>query len=441
MNPEDENEQNEKSLKYSVKETAVSSFSFGLADNYLSAYAIALKSTTAVIGLLTALPNLIGPLAQTLTSRLMKKWSRKRIFLVAVFIQILFWLPIIYTAFLYLNGYKNSPSLLVIFFVVYIFFGNIAGPAWISWMGDLVDEKKRGKFFGQRNSIGSLTAAVGIILGGFILDYFKFHKVLVIFWGFALIFAIAMILRFVSLYFIFKQKEPKFVLSKESDFSFLQFIKKARFNIFGKFSICVALMLFAANIAGPYYAVYMLRELKFSYTEFMLVNLAAVFATFIYMPLWGKAGDKFGNVGILKVNSLLVAVPCFLWFFTIFFSQSISFYFLVGVNFFAGFAWAGYNLSAGNFFYDCVSPQKRSYCSAYHNILNGLGVVVGALLGSFLIEQLPIKSFSVIMFISLMSGLARVIIAIITFYAVKEVKSVEKDLVFDTICEALRGKL
>ena len=40
-----------------------------------------------------------------------------------------------------------------------------------------------------------------------------------------------------------------------------------------------------------------------------------------------------------------------------------------------------------------------------------------------------------------MSGLARVIIAIITFYAVKEVKSVEKDLVFDTICEALRGKL
>ena len=121
----------------------------------------------------------------------------------------------------------------------------------------------------------------------------------------------------------------------------------------------------------------------------------------------------------------MTPVVCFLWPLSAFLAPPIQFYFLLLANFFAGFAWAGFNLAAGNFVYDATTPEKRSLCVAYGSILNGFGIVIGATLGSLLISRLKISFMNIIMFVSLISGVARYLVSFLMFPRVKEARVIE----------------
>lgn len=425
------NEHIERSRKYSLKDSASVNATVGLGDNYISAYAVALGASPAHIGLLTSIPNLIAPLAQLATSKSMEKNTRKQIFSKAILIQSLLWLPIILVSFLFLKNITYAPILLVIFYTVYALFGNFAAPAWVSWMGDLIDPKEAGKFLGLRNKIGGITGLVSMIIGGIILDFFKHQaeittKIYFAFIGFGIIFFLAMAFRLLSRHFVLKQHEPHFRFEKDHYFSFFQFIKKIPKSNYGKFSLYVALIVLATNIAGPYYTIYLLRDLKFSYIQFMLISVSSAIATFVFISKWGKFADKHGNVQMLKITSLLIPIICFLWPITAFLPVQYIFPFLLVINFISGYAWAGFNMAAGNFVFEAATPQRRGLCSAYSSIMNGLGVVVGATIGSILVTHVNVSFINVILFVSLISGVARYSVFFFMQKSIKEIREVKK---------------
>jgi MFS family permease len=428
-NPEAIEQRKKKARENSLKDAVFVNGTAGFGDSYISAYAIALGASPTEIGFLTSLSNLVGPLSQIFTSHLMLKTSRKKIFSISILLQSLMWIPIILLPFLFLREIKCTPLLLVICYTIYTAFGNFAAPAWSSWIGDLVPKKEIGRFFGKRNSLGSISALISMVLAGLILDFSRKIPVLkkeqTVFLGFVIIFFLAMICRFLSRHFVLKQYEPEFRFQKANYFSFLKFVKSAPKRNFGKFSISIALILLATNIAAPFYAIYMLKDLEFSYFQFMLINVFAAIATFLFMPLWGKFADDYGNVNTLRITSLMVPIGCFLWPLSLFLDHPLQFYFLLLTSFFAGFAWAGFNLAAGNFLYDATTAEKRSLCVAYSNILNGLGIVIGASLGSFLISRLKVSFMNIIMFVSLISGVARYIVSYLIIPKVKEVRVIE----------------
>ena len=420
----------EKSKKSSLKDAASVNATVGFGDNYISAYAIAMGATPTHVGLLTSIPNLIAPLAQLKTSGFMEKTTRKKLFSISILIQSLFWLPIIAVSFLFLKDIKYALLLLVIFYTVYAIFGNFAAPAWISWTGDLVKSREAGAFFGLRNRIGGVTALVSMVTAGFVLDLFKKQSITLtntalVFFGFATIFFLAMFFRLLSRHFVLQQYEPEFKLEREHYFSFFQFVKNIPKRTYGKFSLYIALVVFATNIVSPYYALYMLRDLKFSYTQFMLINVVTSVATFIFMTRWGKFSDTFGNIKTLRITGFLIPLICFLWPISIFLSMPNKIYFLLAANFLSGFSWAGFNLAAGNFIYDAATPQKRGLCSAYSSILNGLGVVLGATIGSILISHLRIGFMNVILFVSIVSGISRYLVSVVVLPRIGEVRIIE----------------
>jgi MFS family permease len=421
----------ESSKKYSLKDAAAVNATVGLGENYISAYQIALNANPNQIGFLTSIPNLIAPLIQLKTSKYMEKHRRKKIVSIAVLIQALMWLPIIGVSFLFLENITYAPVLLIVFYTIYASFGNLASPAWISWMGDLVGSKEAGKFFGLRNKIGGLSALLAMILGGIILDLFRHQastpSLLLIFIGFAVIFSLAMFSRLLSRHFVMKQYEPPFKFEKGYYFSFFQFIKKIPKSNFGRFSLYVALITMVTNIAGPYYAMYMLKNLGFTYTEFMIITVSASVATFIFIMSWGKFSDRFGNIQMMKVCSLFIPLICFMWPVGVYFiPDAYRFAFLILINFISGFAWAGFNLAAGNFVFDAATPQRRGLCSAYSSVLNGAGIMVGVTIGSLLISHLKIEFMNVVMFMSLVSGICRYGVYLLFFSSVKEVREVER---------------
>jgi MFS family permease len=148
------------------------------------------------------------------------------------------------------------------------------------------------------------------------------------------------------------------------------------------------------------------------------------------MPLWGKFADKFGNLKVIRMTGAFVFLVPLAWLLTpllMVISPTAAIIYLIIEEFITNFIWAGFNLSAVNFIYDAVTQQRLALCIAYYNILNGIGVFIGATLGGFISSlNFNFLGLSPILFIFLISGIARLIVYAFMMPKIKEVREVEK---------------
>ena len=413
-----------KALEYSIKDGVAWSVNEGLGNSYVSPYMIALGGDNFQIGMLTSVPNFIANFSQLATPKFVKKTSRKSLVTSLVLLQALMWVPILSLSFITRIDGLIIPLLLIFFYTLYLTFGSLARPAWSSWMGDLVPEEERGKFFGRRNEIIGFTGLISMIFAGFFLDLFKGWGGN-LFLGFAILFFLAMIARLVSRYYLIKQYEPKFKEDEKYYFSFSQFVKKIwrrgrRPNNFGRFTLYTALVSFAVNLAAPFFAVYMLRDLGFSYTVFILITVSSSLTRLLSMPKWGKFLDRYGTLKTLKIGGFLIPFVPLLWLWS---SNPI---YLFAIEIFDGLAWAAFDLSSFNFVYDVVTRQRREIAFAYFNALNGLGTFIGASVGGLLATHFPFKiGFHPILFLFLISGILRFILSAFMLPHLREVRKVK----------------
>lgn len=412
----------EKTLDLSIKEGASTAVMSGAGESYITPYALALNASNAQIGFLASFVGLSGAISQIVGSRLIYKYSRKKLIIRSVLMQAFMWVLILSLGILFWKGIlvNWAAGILVILYCLYAISGNLAGPAWFSLMGDLIPEEKRGEYFSKRNKIIGLIAMIVTLAASFWLDFTKQLGLVII--GFIVLFTIAALARFIAAYLFKKHYYPKYEIKKDSYFGFFEFIKKAYLNNFGKFVIFIGLINFATHFASPFFAVYMLKELNYSYTWYIIVVLSSALFTIWSLPIWGKIGDKFGNRELLKIGSILIPLAPIPWLisgnpiFLIFTAQLI-----------AGVGWSAFNLATSNFIYDAVTPGRRAICVAYFNMINGIGVFFGAILGGLFAQYINISWINIFFLIFIISAVARALICIIMLPKIKEVRKVEKE--------------
>ena len=405
-----------KARRLSIKEGLFASARVSLGDRYLAPFAIAINTSNPMVALLSSVSGLLGPLTQIFSSRLIEKHSRKKIIRTTVFIESLIWLPLIAIAILFYQGILTSilPFFLFFFFALFIIFSNAGGPAWFSWVGDLVDEKYRGRWFSKRNLLIGFVSVILSLAASFFLDFSKRNRWAM--FGFATLFFLAFLAR-LKCWKIFKQThEPKIKIKKESYFSFGEFVKKAPTNNFGKFSIFTAFLNLTTAISGPLVAIYLLRFLQFTYTTYMIIIMSGTVFSLLFLRFWGKISDKYGNYNVLLITTLFIPLIPILWILS-----ENPIYFILAPSLIGGVAWAGFYLAATNFIYDNVKPQKRGFAVSYYNMLNGIGIAIGAGIGAILIKFLTIDNpIFVIFFIG---GILRMVVV---FFGIKHLKEIRK---------------
>ena len=404
-----------KSLHYSIKDGSASAVMDSAGNSSISPLALALGASNSYIGFLSSLPNLVSSIFQLRTPRFMEKFSRKSIVTKSALLQALIWLPIMVISLLNFR-LKGALVLLLIFYVMLVSFNSAIGPAWTSWMKDIVPEKNSGKFFGKRSMIVGFVGLVSLLFMGIVLDTFK--KADALFFGFAALFAAAFFARYLSRYFLLQKYEPKLELGKSYYFSFRQFLRSMHANNFGRFVFFVALFQFAVQIASPFFVVYMLKQLNFTYMMYTILITSQTLATLSTMPLWGKLGDRHGNLFLIKSASMFIPIIPFLWLF------SSNFYYLFAVQALTGFLWAGFNLGASNFIYDAVSRERIGLCVAYSNIITTVGVFLGATFGGFLSTHFFTGVFSFFALL-VVSGTLRFLVPVLMLRNIKEVRQVK----------------
>lgn len=368
-----------KSLQFAVRDGLFFSIMSGVGESYLAAFAIFLKASNPQIALLAALPQLVGAFFQFLSVQLLNYLkSRKKIILYGVIGQALAWLFILSTP---LFSERRAVSWLIASVIVYSVLGSFANPAWHSLMGDLVRSNQRGRYFGRRNGVMSIAAFASLCFAGLLLH--RAEGLGRVGFGFGLLFLIAFMARLISAYCLSRMSEPKYTPRAEDHFSVWQFLRDGRKTNFGRFVLFTALIHFSVHVSGPFISPYLLRDLNFSYLQFMCASAATVLAQFLTLHMWGRFGDQFGNKKVLTITGVLLPVLPLLWL------STTNFYLILAIQIFGGITWAGFSLSMGNFVFDAVSPAKRAQCSAIYNSANAVGIFLGALLGGNLSRWLP----------------------------------------------------
>lgn len=426
-------ESKEGALKASMYDGATHSVMLGAGEAYLGAFGIFLRATTLQIGLLATLPLLFEAIAQWISALALDRFpSRRRVIFFWVLFQGILWLPVALLPFLFGPGSVATVSLICLAILNHIATGFIH-PVWSSLMGDLVPVSIRGRFFGDRNRLTGMSSFVSLLLAGSVLHFFQRAELAA--FGFLVVFIIAMLARFFSALWISRYDDPPYHVQPEDVFSFWQFLRRAPKSNFAKFTFFFAITNFSVSFSSPYFALYMLRDLQFSYLEFTAISGVAIMFQFLTFRYWGDISDRFGNKKILTVCSWGIGIVPLCWLF----SQNI--FYICTIQVYAGLVWAGFNLAAANFIYDACSPPKRARCVAYRSLTNSVFVLAGSMTGGLVAQQLP-PEFSIgpfhfthaLLLIFLVSGILRLMTAAFflkIFHEVREVEQIRsRELIF-----------
>ncbi len=415
-----------RSSKSLVREGLLDAAKMGAAETYLGAFGVFLGGAPLQIGALATLPPLVGAIVQAIGMRLSEhSRSRRSIVSGLIRLQALLLLPIASIPFLFESGSKAVTALIGVVVLYHVTIGLIA-PIWNSLVGDLLPPLSRGEFFGFRNKWMAIVTFSALIFAGQTIhgfNSFGFEA-----WGFALVFVLAAVARWSSASVFRGVDDVSLHVPDESKFTFWQFIARARYSNFVKFVFFVSCMNFSASISGPYFAMYMLKDLALSYADYTIVVAAAVLAQFVVMRSWGAMSDQFGNRTILKVCGTLVAFNPVLWLI------SSNFWYVIFIQFYSGIFWAGFTLAAANFVFDAVTPPKRARCVAYQAIINGFLVFGGSFVGGWVVHLVPQGWVdhlglwvpnSKFLALFVLSGVLRIGVMLFLFPAFKEVRQVE----------------
>lgn len=398
----------EKTLTLSKKEAMASSAMTATCDNFINAFAIYLRATSLQLGWLTAIPQLTGAFMQLVSVWLDTYFSRKSLILFCVYAQALILAVMMGIA---LWHGENAITWLILAVVIYHALTNMIQPQWRAWMGSIVPQQERGVYFASRTRLTMAVSLIIFIGGGGLLSITDLYTLTWL--GFALLFFTALAGRLVSGRLLKAMHDPDnhpTLPEPDALFATLREVRHAMHDTtFRSYSLFVAGMQGAVAISAPFFAVYMLTELEFTYLEFSLNSIASIATQFLTLSMWGRFSDRHGNRIMMLGCSVALPIVPMLWM------VMPNFYWLLLVQVISGLVWSGFNLSTANYLYD-IRPHHTNFATyaAVQSGICAIFVFFGAIAGGLLASAAPvIRDFlnlplaSALFLVFLVSGLVR----------------------------------
>ncbi|MEK7398294.1 MAG: MFS transporter, partial [Candidatus Poribacteria bacterium] len=316
MNDNNKEEQARSRRLFLVDGVMASSEANTFMGNLLTAFALALGSSDRQIGFLTTARNLAGSV-QLITNHLLQRLgSKKRLFYWTFSISrtvrvIISFLPIIPLVFI-----SQNP----VWWLIGLMFIVSSGDAITmvlkkTWMSELTPPEIRGRYFGLRNLLSGFSGmAIGYI-GGLYIDYSKSSGWEV--FGFQSIFLFSTLIGYSTLFIISRildaSKKPERQGLKDLIKSFQQPFKDRPFLIWMIYDVCYS---FAVGFAGPFFTVYLLKELKLPLATVAIYTAIGEISSIALSRYWGYLADKYGNLTILTISCIGKSIFPALWIFT-----------------------------------------------------------------------------------------------------------------------------
>ena len=312
---------------------------------FLVAFALQLGASNKVIGLLGA----ISPLAQLVqipATMLIERFPyRKLLVLITVLIGRGFWLLIAIIPWITPKPFW-IPAFLISQFIYYGV-SAIAGCAWNSWIRDFVPEKVMGGYFAKRASWATAIGAGVSVLAAVLVDVFKkggFPEIAI----YSAVLGIGAVFGLVGTMFLALTPEPRMKPSPKASIIAI-LAEPFRDTNFRMLLIFLAWWSFAMNISGPFFTVFMLKQLKMSMGWVMGLSVVSQVFNVIFFRIWGRLADRFTNKSCLMASGTMFVFSLAMWpFMTMPEKTILTIPLLISFHVLAGISTAGIGLCAGN---------------------------------------------------------------------------------------------
>jgi MFS family permease len=256
---------------------------------------------------------------------------------------------------------------------------------FLGWTAVLVPQRLRGRYFGFRNSLLSLTNFIGVPLLGLAVSTWPGGTLQ----GYGVVLVLGIVFGLSSLVsqFWLTDVNPQLLKVAHSETSQpqptgidLSFLKDTNFL---KFVFYIAIWCFAVNVSAPFFNLYMLDNLEINVSLVTIYTGISTGANMLLLLLWGKLADRIGNRPLLVFVGLLVGVTPLLWLGTG--ADPISLWvWLPLLHVLTGGTWAAIDLCTNNLMMAVAPVGNLSKYFAITGAVAGVSGAIGITIGSFL---------------------------------------------------------
>ena len=373
----------------------------------LSNFLVELDASPVEVGMLCSIPmivNLLQPLGAYISERTTSRhihclWTHG--------IARIVWLFIAIAIGMNAWGWSNfSNHQLVVLTLLIILISHIVtalgSASWLSWMAMLVPRRLRGRYFGLRNSLASLTQLLSVPIAALIVSNWKGGSIQ----GYGVVLLLGIIAGMISLSCQFfkvdvnPQEQNATATSSEEIETFPETLVNPQSlvrekNTFSKsifrdsnfliFLVYFGLWMFAFNLSTPFFNLYMLDTLDLDVSWVSLYGSFQAGAGMLMLIVWGKLADKLGNRTVLFITGILIAITPIFWI-VIGNSPTDMWLWLPLLHIFIG----GTNVIelCGNNLQIAIAPTKNQsiYFAIAAAVAGGTGAL-GTTIGGFLAES------------------------------------------------------
>ncbi len=355
---------------------------------FLTGFALYLGMNELMIGLLASMP-FMATVFQIPASYLIGKRKRKDVAYWAAALARTVWILVLLVTLM--QTQSNTVKRLTILTLIFISYmlTSVSYVSWLSWMSDIIPARIRGRFFGTRNMLCGAAGLLVMLVFGKFLDRLnsQFYQGIPI--GFGLIFISAVLFGIFSLHFLKKISEPRVKASTEN-MSFLENIAlPLKESNFRKLLAFIFLWSFSVYFASPFFTLYFIRDLDFSYGFVATLGMLSGFADILGMQFWGRVSDKVRNKAIIRLASWVAAFLPLAWV-TV---KPENTFIPIFLHVVGGGFWAGINLCLNNLLLRITPKENRSWFISVYNIMGGLGATIGPILAGLTVKSISMLDF------------------------------------------------
>jgi len=371
---------------------------------YLVVYLLALGATQTQIGLMSSLSSLTAAILLLPGAFLVERIGRRRnLCLVGGS-----WgrLAILIIALLPLFGLPPGAMIpaAIALSISRDAMGNLSFPAWMSLTGDIIPLEGRGRYFSSRNFIMGLAGMVVTFIAGLVITRFVQPV------GYQVVLFAAFAIGMLSIFsFSHLSDEPISRRQPAGDpqakkpglgiTALLNDLRHQREFLF--FTATSALWNFSINIAGPFFSVYLVKDLHADAAMIGLTSIASSIATMLAQRKVGDLNDRWGARRLTMISGLTIPIVPLMWVFS---SQA---WHVIVINLIGGVLWAAYNLASFNYLLQITPADNRARYSAMFQVIVTAALALGPLFGTQMVANLGYNS------IFIASGVGRLIAALL----------------------------
>jgi MFS family permease len=367
-------------LKLSIYEGALATVHVSVVSGaFVTGFALMLGASDFELGLIGAMP-FVGPLFQFVGAFLEERLGeRRRITVISSAVSRLLWAVMAALPFLTVLGGATIPLFLVLLLVSQALIG-VTINAWTSWMSDLVPPRRRGSYFGVRNTVGSVSAMITTWVAGLALDHYRSlgnERI-----GYVLVFGVAVICAMASSLILTRQPEPP--ISRQRLPMRALFSAPLRNPFFRSFSLASTGWAVATGIASPFFNAYGIQALHLSFTTLALFGVATSAMGLIAQPIVGRMQDRYGNRRVLIISAFLSALLPWGWVLS-----TPTFLLPIWLtSIFAGAFWPGITQGMLNMLMERAPAEGRGAYVATYGTITGAGTCIAGVLGGVIASML-----------------------------------------------------